>query len=356
MYTILSHRPAQFIMLASMLILVACTTPPPQPYPDTNASHTEPAQAIIAPPPPPPLHIRARPTGERMAEPLVRAAGNHAVLMGHVHQIVNEAINSPEHMNQTMDGLSQVFSPGIGPALIGYGALIGAQNSGFAEGVIETARYRGLDSVIYQLYVDPDFAASMPGAQSAIAEIQNAWANDIAALEQSAAHIKKQSYDLQKLPEWKKLRTDSRTERLEAIGQAQSLRFDPPDTTRRQIAQIGTIRQGDLDGPQKRQAFWQVFGYTPPPTPQIFPDQQNTTLQRKALTLSALEILGATGNDSSEWIENYMTSPWLAQCVNTARLNTEQCIAAGHFKYEDAFCIAEHELKEISTCLADITR
>ena len=78
-------------------------------------------------------------------------------------------------------------------------------------------------------------------------------------------------------------------------------------------------------------------------------------MHRKALTLSALEILGATGSDSSEWIENYMTSPRLTQCVNTARLNTEQCIAAGHFKYEDAFCIAEHELKEISDCLAQST-
>ncbi len=362
MDTILSRyririTPARAVILASLLVLTGCSTAPPQPQPETTAPVVPVAvttQAIIAPPPP--LHIPARPTQERMAEPLIRAAGNHAVLMGHVHQIAAEAIHSPEHMNQTMDALSRVFSPGIGPAFIGYGALIGAQNTAFVEGVIETARYQGLDSVIYQLYVDPGYAASLPGAQSALGEIQTAWSRDIAALERGFAHIKAQSYHLQTQPEWKKRRTDSRAERLEAVGQAKSLRFDPPAHTKQQIAQIGTIRQDDQDGPQKRRTFWQVFGYTPASTGQNFGGQGNSAMHHKAVTLAALEILGATGNDSKEWIENYMTSPRLAQCVNTARLNTEQCIAAGHFKYEDAFCIAEHELKEISVCLADNTR
>jgi len=233
--------------------------------------------------------------------------------------------------------------------------LIGAQNTQFAEGVMETARYQGLDTVVYQLYVDPDYAASLPGAQEASGEIQNAWASDIAAIGRSAAHVKDQSYSLQKQPKWKKLRTDSRAERLEAVAQAQSARFEPPDATKRQIAQIGTIREADPDGPQKRQDFWQVFGHGAPPQTEIFASQYRGVMHRKALTLSALEILGATSSDSSEWIENYMTSPRLTQCVNTARLNTEQCIAAGHFKYEDAFCIAEHELKEISTCLTQNT-
>ena len=37
----------------------------------------------------------------------------------------------------------RVFSPSMGPALIGYGALIGAQSTDFVEGVLETARHQG---------------------------------------------------------------------------------------------------------------------------------------------------------------------------------------------------------------------
>ncbi len=356
MYTILLRRRAQFFLLSGLLTLTACSTASTEVYPVLTEPQPTPVPEIVAPAPPPPLHIPVRPLETRTQESLIRAAGNHAVLMGYVHKIADETISSPEHMNQTMDNLSQVFSPGIGPALIGYGALIGAQNSQFAEGVIETARYRGLDTVIYQLYVDPGYAETFPGAELASADIQNAWMRDITALDHSAAHIKEQSYGLQKLSKWEQLRADSRAERLEAIGRAQSLRFNPPGSTKRQIAKTGTIRAADMNGPQKRQDFWQVFGQTTAPENQDLPKQSKTVMHHKALTLSALEILGATGKDSSEWIDNYMTSPSLTQCVNTARLNTEQCIAAGHFKYEDAFCIAEHELKEISTCLSDTAR
>ena len=296
--------------------------------------------------------IPVSPITERMNESLVRAAGNHAVLMTHVNRIPTEEISSPEHMNKTMDGLTQVFSPSLGPALIGYGALIGAQNSKFVEGVLSTSKQQGIDSVIYQLYVDPNYAVKLPGALSATSDIQTYWTNDIASIERSSEHIKDQSYSMQEKEQWKKKRADSRAERLQVIGNATSTRFVAPDITTQQIAEVGTIRASDVSGFVKRQQFWQAYGHIEQPQTENSALSYIGIMQRKALTLSALEILGATGAESSEWIEKYMASPHLTQCINTARLNTEQCIAAVHFKYEDAFCIAAHELKEISTCMS----
>jgi len=269
-----------------------------------------------------------------------------------VNRIPTEEISSPEHMNKTMDGLTQVFSPSLGPALIGYGALIGAQNSKFVEGVLSTSKQQGIDSVIYQLYVDPNYAVKLPGALSATSDIQTYWTNDIASIERSSEHIKDQSYSMQEKEQWKKKRADSRAERLQVIGNATSTRFVAPDITTQQIAEVGTIRASDVSGFVKRQQFWQAYGHIEQPQTENSALSYIGIMQRKALTLSALEILGATGAESSEWIEKYMASPHLTQCINTARLNTEQCIAAVHFKYEDAFCIAAHELKEISTCMS----
>ncbi len=297
------------------------------------------------------LHITTRPTAERMNESLVRAAGNHAVLMTHVNRIPSEEISSPEHMNKTMDELMQVFSPSMGPAMIGYGALIGAQSTDYVEGVLETATQQGIDSVIYQLYVDPNYAVKLPGALSATADIQTSWASDIASIDRSSAHIKNQSYDMQKQTQWKKMRADSRPKRLQTISKAKSLPFEAPDVMTQQIAEVGTIRAQDASASLKRQQFWQAYGRTKQPQTEDTTLNYIGIMQRKALTLSALEILGATGAESSEWIEKYMATPQLNRCVATARLNTEQCIAAVHFKYEDAFCIAAHELKEISTCI-----
>lgn len=304
----------------------------------------------VKPAQPTSLHIPARPTAERMNESLVRAAGNHAVLMTNVNRIPTEQISSPEHMNKTMDGLRQVFSPSMGPAMIGYGALIGTQNSKYVEGVLRTAKQEGIDSVIYQLYANPNYAVSLPGALAATADIQTSWASDIASIDRSSAHIKSQSYSMQKKTQWKKKRADSRAKRLQTIGQAKSLRFKAPASTAQKIAEVGTIRANDASGTLKRQQFWQAYGRVEQPQND---DKLNYigVMQRKALTLSALEILGATGAESSEWIDKYMASPQLSRCVATARLNTEQCIAAVHFKYEDAFCISAHQLKEISTCM-----
>ena len=340
------------ISSAIALLLTACATTPPPPIVQAPSPAPRPiAQAPVVPSTPPPITIAQRPTELRIHEALVRGAANHAQFLGSVSRASQTPIETPADLNAHMDELARVFSPSMGPALLSYGALIGAQESEFVEGVLETARYQGVDSVIYLLYTDPGFAAQFPGASQASASIQNAWASDIAAIGRAGQDIKRQSYSLQAKPKWKKRRADPRPERLSAIGRGKSLRYTAPRTIRTSIANTGSLRAYDVDAASKRQQFWRNFGRTSTPRSQTFLSQYNSEMHRKALTLSALEILGATGADSSTWIENYMTSTRLNQCLNTARLNTEQCVAAGHFKYEDAFCLAEHQLTEISNCL-----
>ena len=332
------------------LMSCATTTPPPQPAPIIAKAPPAPVQRAI-PAPPPPVVIPQRAVTVRMDESLVRAAGNHAVLMGHINQIPVSGIAAPADLNSLMDGAAQVYSPSLGPAMIGYGALVGTQNTNFVEGVLDAARYQGLDTIVYKLYADPNFAATLPGAQGAGADIQNAWASDIAEIGRSGSYVKQQSYELQKSGDWKTLRADDRTARLQVFEQAKSVRYTPPSAARQSLAEIGTIRAHDTDADMRRRQFWQVYGRSAQPQTQTYASQYASPMHRKALTLSALEILGATGTDSSLWIDNYMASPKLNRCVTTARLNAAQCIAAGHYKYEDAFCAAEHVLTDISNCL-----
>ena len=347
---IIKIQVCSLILLGSAALLMSgCeTTKASLPAPIVTAP---PVPIATEPAPPPPLIIPARPLSERVNEALIRHAGNYASLMQEVNFAEQGAISTPEHLNSMMDGLSRVYSPSIGPALIGYGALIGAQNSEFVDGVLETARYRGIDTVIYQLYADPDYVTTFPGAKSGAIDITNAWASDIATIGRAGANVKRQSYELQKRSEWKKKRADSRPERIDAISRARSIRYDPPQSTKQSLAAIGAIRGDDVFGSEKRRQFWQVYGRSSAPQTQTFQSQYRSQMNKRALTLAALEVLGATDQNSTTWIENYMTSPGLTQCVNTARLNAAQCLAAGHFKYEDAFCVAEHELSEISNCM-----
>jgi len=350
-HTLKRLLPAATSTLAALsLISCAATTPPPQQPAPIIARAPAPVQPAI-PAPPPPVNIPKRAVNVRMEETLVRAAGNHAVLMSHITQIPILGISAPSELNAMMDGAAQVYSPSLGPSLIGYGALVGVQNTSFVESVMDAARYQGLDTIVYKLYADPNFAATLPGAQHASADIQNAWASDIAQIGRSGSFVKQQSYELQKSSDWKTLRADDRTSRLQALEQAKSIRYTPPRAARQSLAEIGTIRAYDTDADMRRRQFWQVYGRSAQPQTETYTSQYASPMHRKALTLSALEILGATGTDSSVWIDNYMVSPKLNRCITTARLNAAQCVAAGHFKYEDAFCAAEHQLTEISNCL-----
>ena len=344
------------IGFSASLALVSCETPPPPPPPPVIVQAPAPIPQVQLPQEPPPLVVAVRPIEERVNDAIVRAAGNHADLMRAINQLAYSPITSPEGLNGSMDNAARVYSPGLAPSFIGFGGMIGAQNAEFVEGVRRTARYDGLDTVVYRLYQDANYAATLPGANSAGADIKAAWNSDIGTISSAASNVKQQSYDLQKQAGWKKLKTDDRKARIGAIKQATTLRFDPSYTTKLSLAEIGTIRPSDYDGPQRRQAFWQVYGRTSAPRTSSFVSQANGKMTRKALTLSALEILGATGPASKDWINGFMISPALNRCTVTARLNTEQCLAAGYFKYEDAFCVAEHELKEISTCLSTIVR
>lgn len=330
------------------------------------ASAPEPEPVVYAPPPqqtvryqpapkPAPivvkeLNIPMRSVDVRLSESLVRAAGSHAGLMRRVTRAGVLPIRTAEDLNLMMDDLTVVFAPTLGAGLTSYGAFVAAQNSQYVDSVLDKAQTEGIDRVIYQLYASPDYASEFSGAWSAAADVSSAWNDDIRVISDAGARLKQQSYDLQKEAGWVKKRVDNRKDRIAALKTSQNVLSTVDSQTQRDIAATGAINSRDVTGPARRDAFWRAYGKTS--APQNYGGSSAMSLNvKKALTLAALETLGATDKRSSAWIANYTTAPTLNQCTNWARLHVEQCLAAGHYKYEDAFCIAEHQLTDTSECL-----
>lgn len=343
-------------LAAMALISAGCATPveaPPPPAPIVQAP-PPPAPVIYTPPPAPVVTVYSPPKrsiDERMKEVLVRDASYHGSTMQNVSSAAYNPIQTREDLDSHLDNLAGVFTPRLGAGLLSYGGLIAAQNSAFADSVIERATNEGADTVVYKLYSDPNYALSFNGSYDAASDIMAAWREDISAFDSAAAAVKSQSYELQKDPSWAKMRSGDRKARIAKFKAAQTYGVSLPQTSQRAIAAAGSVTSSDYDGQARSAAFWQAYGKTSKPVSyssggQISP---NAT---KSLTLAALEILGSSGKNSSTWIANYTTDINLNQCLNWARLHTEQCLAAGHYKFEDAFCVAEHELKDISECLS----
>ncbi len=285
-----------------------------------------------------PVHVRVN-------EPLITGAANHASFVQQISYANTLPLSAPKDLDRTMEGLAQIYSPDLGANFIGYGALVGTLNADFVNGVRKTAYTKGLDVVIYRLYSNPNYASQIAGAKFASADIQNAWQSDINNINGAGVQIKKQSYSIQKQSQWKALAKKGRKKRLHVISSAKTQTYLAPLDTRQKLAA--------LDGDStlvKHTKFWPLFGIASPKQQQLQP-MTNKAMNHKALTLAALDILGASGGQSQDWVKSYMLTPRLNQCVNKARLNMEQCLAAGHFKYEDAFCVAQHELTEVGGCL-----
>ena len=275
---------------------------------------------------------------------LISAAGNYAVLKKSIRKTGLDSFRSASDLNQTMDALARAYPKNLGPTFLGYGAMVGAQNAEFAATIRTLAREQGLETLIYHLYSTPGYATTLPGAKAAARDIQSAWNDDVAGMKKSGALVKQQSYNLQKQAPWKTRKVDDRNTRLHVLNRAKSIKDQPPVQTRVQLAAVD-VSNGASN------AFWQIFDKPVPPAHNTNTTHIPGSMNTKALTLSALEILGATGPANRRWIENFMVSPRLEHCVATAQLNAEQCVAAGYFKYEDAFCIAEHQLTEVGDCL-----
>ena len=345
----------KYISLAVLAALMsACATtapPPPAIYTPPAAPAPAPAPIIQAPAPVviQPLTIPARPADVRMNEALVRSAASHAGVMRRVTRAAAAPITTKDDLNRMMDDLTVMFSPTLGAGMTSYGAIVGAQNTQFVDSVLDKAQFDGIDSVIYQLYASPDYATGFSGSYAAAADIASAWREDIAVIRSAGAQLKQQSYSLQKDPAWKKQRADSRKTRIAALKASRNVLATIDNQSHRSIAAAGAVSSRDFDGPERTAAFWRAYAKSGVMAGGAQP-VMNTRMKR-ALTLAALDVLGATDKKSSTWILNYTTTPGLNACTKWARLHTEQCLAAGHYKYEDAYCIAQHQLTDGSDCL-----
>ena len=339
----------------TVVVLSACASAPqnknqqpvsrPAPISFTQRPQTQSPPQPIAPVS---LTLPMRSTDVRMNEALVRSASAHAGLIQIINATLQSRAQTSQDLNSIMESLAVVFSPLLGSNLNGYGALVAAQNNQFVDSLLDAAQRDSLDTVINRLYADPDYAANFEGASLAAQDVSAAWSHDIAAIRASAGSIKQHTYEMQKDPAWTKKKADSRKERIATLKAATRIRAAVPTATSRDIAAAGAISSRDTSGPTRKAIFWRAYGKT------VVPSGGSPSMSpriKKALTLGALESLGATGEQSSAWIRNYTTTPLLNQCTNWARLHVEQCLAAGHYKYEDAYCIAEHQLSDTADCL-----
>jgi PHD/YefM family antitoxin component YafN of YafNO toxin-antitoxin module len=300
--------------------------------------------------PAPQLQLQPAPS----ASDVVRdSASDYAAYHMTIADLRQAPIGSAEDLDMAMDRLNRFYGEDrLVRAWIAYAAIVAARHPEYIDEVRELADYYGPQAALSGLMHDPAFATSFSSAGDAENSVVDAVQQDNAQITEVSERYRAAAYDLQS-ERWANRVYGDRGTRLARISTIDPSPIDLPDDIRVSLA------EGFASGMPASALF--AESTTPPiddslspqlsltvGAPQTTPDR---TRIGRILSIAALQGLGDQ-TDTDAAIDYLLSDPTVERCLAWVRLDLQQCVAAGHYKYEDSFCIAEHALLDVSRCLA----
>ncbi len=224
-------------------------------------------------------------------------------------------LNTPKEVRRVLSTLRFSQPETMATGWYAIRAMAAAQNKLFAQGVRDEVRVNGQAKVLASLE-DSDYVLRIHGAGDAITAVMASASTEndrMAKLRKrfidTAMKFQKQKWGMNEpLPAEPVVKTAEAT--------------SPSPTVGRVLAALSPISEA--------QAY-------------------STTVMTKILAQAAREVISAPitpiaagGRDET------------STCLNWARLNLNQCIAAAHFPSEEAWCTGTHAIEEVRTCWASV--
>lgn len=287
-------------------------------------------------------------------DPLVENVADYALFQRDLAAIDSRSIAEPQDLDAIMDTLAGYTGSVLSDAYLSYAAFLAAQDPEFVGHVREVSDYYGLDQLLQGMINEPKYVLTFPGAKPAAAVALSALREDAAYMKEAGDRLKQESYDLQTRG-WSNMIAHDRDARLAVLNDPKRI-TTPGQELLADVSYGAPIESGDSaqTATMRRAAFWSAFEHSeapPAPAPMTRADE-NTEALGVVMTLAALRALDVSAA-RPDLVEHLLDVPSAKDCLDFALLHLRQCVAAAHFKYEDAFCIAEHQLFDASRCLGD---
>ncbi|WP_291842215.1 hypothetical protein [Maricaulis sp.] len=293
---------------------------------------------------------------ERHPTLVERSAGEYAAYHGVISDLHSAPIASGEDLDDAMNRLTAFYGEErLVRAWIAYAAIIAARHPEYLDEVRELADYYGPEAAMTGLMYDPTYATSFAASEDAQTSVVEAIAADNAEIREVSERYRAAAYDLQS-ERWANRSHGDRTNRLAELSIMGSAPIDMTDEV------LMTLSNGLGEG-LPASALFDHLDAAPlsdrtSVAPQLtltvgeaIPDPDRDRIGR-ILSVAALQSLN---NDdparTDQVVEALLSDPVVERCLTWVRLDLQQCVAAGHFMYEDSFCIAEHALMDVSRCL-----
>ena len=327
-----------------------------QPAPRTTAHRT--TAAATTPAAPPVAMAPAAPEGSMQAA-LMAYAAYHA----DVSDLRAARINTADDLETALDRAGRHNRDDMTRGWVAYGALTAAQSPAFMQGVRDAAAYYGRDAVVWAITVDPYYARGLRGGAEATKLMLDSAAADAARIISVADRYQEMSYGLQR-QRWANAVAPQQRERLQRVRslgtQGNALNLVAATTSPRlAVTPLSIQPQSDPTAFGGRRFWDAVSGGND--VVQVAAqvsyqwranDTRAEALDRMA-SIAALHALGAV-EDHQSAINALMNDPRSKDCLEMAQLQLYQCMSAAHFRYENAFCLGQHGLRDIGTCIGTV--
>lgn len=247
---------------------------------------------------------------------LQQLAGVYASYGSAIAAVGQSKLDTPSDVRRALASLRVTQPDALADGWYATHAMIAAQDAAFAQGIRDEVRHRGKTAVLEAIESDDTYILSVRGARSATEAVTAALRADNTRMATLSARFKDLSYSFQK-QRW------GMTDPLPAQGETKTAEADDRSFMDRAKDMLATLS---------------------PVTPA---QAYSPSVMNRVLTLASYQVIHGS-MDAGATTERNPTG----RCLNWARLNLDQCLAAARFPSEEAYCAGKHAVEEVRGCWA----
>jgi len=264
---------------------------------------------------------------------LARAAASFLLYQDDIDSVNGRPIQTPNDVREILQQIGGHNTRSLTAGFVAYGALIAARDPEFATAIREIAASWGRERIVMDLPSDPSYAASLAGADRAIAAAQNDIRQSIQRAQSIGEKMIAQSYSLQKVA-WGTQRALDKDAQIAALSQRSAApRPTPADIVARLLAPNSSDGLASFPTASPSSAIQRVAFQTKA-------SRQNTA--NALLTAAAYFVLEPNARTLPPGYQAVIEDDQTRRCVEFARLNLHQCVRAAHYVTDIPFCIGKY--------------
>ncbi len=306
------------------------------------------------------------PASEAGAAELQTAISAYAAYQSDVSELRTSPVGNANQLESVIDRVARHNRDQLTRGWVAYGASTAAQSPAFVQGVRDAAAYYGRDAVIWAVSVDPSYARGLRGGNEATRMLLDSANADSARIIGVADRYREMAYTIQR-QRWANAvapQQASRVQRVRALSVAGAPASAVPSEVSPRLA-VAPLSHSPSSDPTTLggRRFWDALRGGPEvvevsSSPITYQWRVNLTrgeaLDRMA-AVAALQALDAIDTNQSA-VTRLISDPRSRDCFEMAQLQMYQCMSAARFRYENAFCLGQHGLRDIGTCIGAVAQ